>query len=51
MIAWAMLARGAGPWRYLRAEAPCWKGEIGLSFGFVHLTIGWQRSGLTGAQA
>lgn len=41
---WAMLQRGSTPWRFIRAEPPCWKGEIRLSLHWWNLTIGWERN-------
>lgn len=36
---WAMFVRKSDGIRYVKAEAPCWKGEIVL----WRLVIGWQK--------
>lgn len=40
---WLMLLRGSGDWRFIKAEPPCWKGEIRASFRWFKLVLGWQR--------
>lgn len=42
MLAWAMLSSGRSRFRFVRAEAPCWKGEIVLPLVIATLVIGWQ---------
>jgi hypothetical protein len=39
---WAIVNRGRGDWKLIRAEAPCWKGELRISLRWFNLTIGWQ---------
>jgi hypothetical protein len=43
MIWWVICLRGRGVWRYIRAEAPCFKGEVQISLTWISLVIGWQR--------
>lgn len=49
-LAWVMLGwreyplEYMRPPRYIRAEAPCWKGEVTVPIGPLLLTIGWQRA-------
>ena len=39
---WIMLLP-PGSFRYIKAEPPCWKGEVILSFHWFAICIGWQR--------
>lgn len=38
---WAIFQRGPGGWRYIKAEPPCRKGELRMSFRWVSVTVGW----------
>jgi hypothetical protein len=40
---WLMVNDDRGDWRFIRAEAPCWKGELRMSFRWFRVVIGWQR--------
>lgn len=41
---WLMLTNGACELRFIRAEAPCWKGEINIPLYRWSLTLGWHKS-------
>lgn len=41
-VIWLMLINGPGNWRFVKAEPPCWKGEVCFSLHFCHAVIGWQ---------
>lgn len=43
---WLIVAKGPSRWRFVRAEAPCWKGECQLGFRWLNVTFGWQRQDL-----
>jgi hypothetical protein len=43
---WVMCTSQWSPWKFIRAEGPCWKGEV--RFGL--LTFGWQARGKRGDQ-
>jgi len=34
---------GSVPWKYVKAEPPCWKGEVQISFWLFGVAIGWKR--------
>jgi hypothetical protein len=41
---WLMLIKDRRqPWRFVKSEPPCWKGEIQASIGGLTLVLGWQR--------
>jgi len=40
---WAILQRGKGTFRFVRAEPPCLKGEISLPLLWWTLCIGWSK--------
>lgn len=44
MKLWLMLIGEKGTLRYVKAEAPCWKGEIVIPFFGDCIVFGWQRS-------
>ena len=39
---WLILTPGGSGWRFVRAEPPCWKGEVSASILSLTLTVGWQ---------
>lgn len=41
---WLIVRANSSQWNYIPAEAPCWKGEINMSFRWASMTIGWQRN-------
>jgi hypothetical protein len=43
-LIWLMLGPGGiRQFRYVKAEAPCWKGEVNVPLFGWSVTIGWQR--------
>ncbi len=42
---WIIVNAGRADWKFTKAEAPCWKGEIVLPLFSWHLVIGWQSVG------
>ena len=40
-IVWVMICTGHSRWQFVRAGAPCWKGELVVPFGKFALVIGW----------
>jgi hypothetical protein len=43
LLFWIMVIKCPGDWRYIKAEPPCMKGEIDMSFKFFNVVIGWQK--------
>lgn len=43
MLFWLMCSTGPGDWKWVPAEAPCWKGEVRLNFRLFNVVVGWQR--------
>lgn len=43
MITWIMLIKGPDKFKYTKAEPPCNKGSIQISFHWFHIVIGWQK--------
>lgn len=41
-MAWLMLVSGVRQWRFVRAAAPCWKGEVVIPLWRHALILGWQ---------
>lgn len=42
-LAWATLTHGPRTLRYVKAEAPCWNGEVDIGIFGLQLCIGWHR--------
>jgi hypothetical protein len=40
---WVMLIKKKGKFQRIKADGPCWKGEINIPLFSYTLTIGWQR--------
>lgn len=40
---WLIVQRGRSKWAYTPADAPCWKGQIVVSFHWFWLCVGWHR--------
>jgi hypothetical protein len=40
---WAFINGQRGDWAFVKAEPPCWKGELSMSFRWFRVVIGWQR--------
>ena len=39
---WLMILKGPRDWQFIKAEGPCWKGEIRASFRWFSVVLGWQ---------
>jgi hypothetical protein len=39
---WLIVMPGPSKWSYIKAEAPCWKAEVNMSFKLFSLTLGWK---------
>jgi len=48
LLFWIMVIKGSSKWGYIKAELPCNKGELMLSFRYFHIIIAWQSGGVEG---
>ena len=42
-LSWMMLVSGPGRWKFVKAEGPCWKVDLTMSFRWFTISIGWQK--------